>query len=482
MLFNSLEFLFFLPLVFACYWLLGSRYKAQNVLLLAASYFFYGYWDYRFLGLIVLSSAVDFILAKQIQLNSNEKQRKGLLALSLVFNLGVLAGFKYFDFFIDSANSLFNALGMPIQYELLQLIFPVGISFYTFQTLSYTIDVYRRKIEPTSDVIAFFGFVSFFPQLVAGPIERAADLLPQFNRQRAFNYNIGVQGLRQILWGMFKKVVLADNAAKIADQVFAHVEDASPIQLLLGVSMFFIQVYGDFSGYSDIAIGTARLFGFRLSVNFSTPFFSRSFSEFWRRWHITLNTWFRDYVYFPLGGSRNGRLRHLINISIVFVLCGFWHGAAWTFIFWGALNALYFVIEFLIFPRPKEQKSLSELKWPSIRAVLGMLIVFLGVALSLVFFRSADLDSALLYYSEMVDFSGKNDWSLFKKLDRSLLLVEMPLYLGITFFFEWKNRDLPHSLVHVARNKVVRFMIYTALLLLCIQYFYGDKPFVYFQF
>lgn len=482
MLFNSLEFLFFLPLVFVFYWLLGTRYKAQNILLLAASYFFYGYWDYRFLGLIILSSAADFLIANQIQKTSNAKKRKRLLGLSLLFNLGVLAGFKYFDFFIDSANSLFIALGMPIQYELLQLIFPVGISFYTFQTLSYTIDVYRRKIEPTKDVVAFFGFVSFFPQLVAGPIERAADLLPQFNKVRVFDYISGIQGLRQILWGMFKKVVLADNAAKIADQVFANVNDASPFQLLLGVSMFFIQVYGDFSGYSDIAIGTARLFGFRLSVNFSTPFFSRSFSEFWRRWHITLNTWFRDYVYFPLGGNRNGKARHLFNITVVFVLCGFWHGAAWTFIFWGALNAIYFVLEAWFFPRLKDYQQLAAVRIPDLKSIIGMLLVFFGVALSLVFFRSPNLDSSLVFYAEMIDFSDPNNWSLFKKLDRSFLLLEMPSYLILTLFFEWKNRDQPHSLVSISKYKLVRLLVYTILLLLCIQYFYGDKPFVYFQF
>ena len=317
--------------------------------------------------------------------------------LSISANIGILGVFKYFDFFIDSANHLLGALGFVSQFGLLELVFPVGISFYTFQTLSYTIDIYRRKIEPTDDIVSFFGFVSFFPQLVAGPIERAADLLPQFKNDRTFDYSNAMDGMRQILWGMFKKVVVADNAAVIVDSIFTNYENASPIILFAGAAFFFIQVYGDFSGYSDIAIGTAKLLGFQLSVNFASPFFSRSFSEFWKRWHITLNTWFRDYVYFPLGGSRQGKRKHLINISIVFVVCGFWHGAAWTFIIWGLVNAIYFVVEQRFNLVPENQTPLEELRFPRPADVFQMLVVFSAIAISLVFFRSPDLGSFMDY-------------------------------------------------------------------------------------
>ena len=482
MLFNSLEYIIFLPIVFGLYWALSRNRKAQNMLLLAASYAFYAYWDYRFLSLIILSSAIDFYLGKAIHANQDDKKRKNLLMLSVAANIGILGVFKYFDFFIDSANHLLSALGFATQYDLLELIFPVGISFYTFQTLSYTIDVYRRKIEPTNDAVAFFGFVSFFPQLVAGPIERANDLLPQFKIDRKFDYSTAMDGMRQILWGMFKKVVVADNAALIVDSIFAHYESATPLILFAGAGFFFVQVYGDFSGYSDIAIGTAKLLGYKLSVNFASPFFSRSFSEFWRRWHITLNTWFRDYVYFPLGGSRQGKLKHLFNISVVFVVCGFWHGAAWTFIIWGFLNAIYFVVEQRFNLVPENQTPLENLRFPKPGDVFQMLVVFSAIAVSLVFFRSPDLGSALDYFAEMKDFFGPNNYEISNSTKNVVDFYGVFIYILIMLLFEWKNKANSHGLQVISKYRVVRLSAYFFFTLLCLHYFYGDNAFVYFQF
>ena len=482
MLFNSLEYIIYLPIVFGIYWLLTGQRKTQNLLLLIASYTFYAYWDYRFLSLIILSSAIDFYLGKAIHADQNDSKRKLLLMLSISANIGILGVFKYFDFFIDSANHLLGALGFVSQFGLLELVFPVGISFYTFQTLSYTIDIYRRKIEPTDDIVSFFGFVSFFPQLVAGPIERAADLLPQFKNDRTFDYSNAMDGMRQILWGMFKKVVVADNAAVIVDSIFTNYENASPIILFAGAAFFFIQVYGDFSGYSDIAIGTAKLLGFQLSVNFASPFFSRSFSEFWKRWHITLNTWFRDYVYFPLGGSRQRKRKHLINISIVFVICGFWHGAAWTFIIWGLVNAIYFVVEQRFNLVPENQTPLEELRFPRPADVFQMLVVFSAIAISLVFFRSPDLGSALNYFVEMKDFFGTNSYEMKDSMKNAADFYGLFAFITVMLFFEWKNKSNLHGLQKISKYRVVRLCTYFGLTLLCLHYFYGDNAFVYFQF
>ena len=482
MLFNSLEFIFFLPVVFALYWFLSKNRDAQNVLLLLASYVFYAYWDYRFLSLIILSSGIDYYLGNAIYTTQVESKRKQLLLSSVVANIGILAIFKYFDFFIASANTLLDSFGVSTQLRLLELLFPVGISFYTFQTLSYTIDIYRRKIEPTKDVVSFFGFVSFFPQLVAGPIERASDLLPQFKSDRKFDYSNAMDGTRQILWGMFKKVVVADNAAIIVDSIFNNYQDASPFVLFLGAGLFFVQVYGDFSGYSDIAIGTAKLLGYRLSINFASPFFSRSFSEFWRRWHITLNTWFRDYVYFPLGGSRQGKRRHLINITIVFVVCGFWHGAAWTFIIWGFVNALYFVVEQRFNLVSDKQVPLEELRFPKPGDLFQMFMVFSAIAISLIFFRSPDLSSAFDYFIEMTDFGGKNNYILGAKMYTLAHFFELLAYMMIMLGFEWINRANSFGLERISKFKIVRLGTYFILTLLCLHYFYGDNAFVYFQF
>ena len=329
MLFNSIEFFIFLPVVFSLYWLInGKNIRLQNAFLVIASYFFYGWWDWRFLSLIAFSSTLDYFVGVGLGKTESTKKRKLLLLTSIAVNIGFLGFFKYFNFFAESFCEAFTFFGTSISDPiLLNVILPVGISFYTFQTLSYSIDVYKKKLQPTNDIISFFAFVSFFPQLVAGPIERATNLLPQFHKQRAFSYDQASDGMRQILWGLFKKVVIADNCAIYVNDIFSNFSNHSGSTLLLGAILFAFQIYGDFSGYSDIAIGTARLFGFNLMRNFAFPYFSRDIAEFWRRWHISLSTWFRDYVYIPLGGSRGGKWLNIRNVFIIFVVSGFWHGA-----------------------------------------------------------------------------------------------------------------------------------------------------------
>ena len=343
MLFNSIDFALFLPLIFFLYWfVLKGKLRSQNILLLISSYVFYGWWDYRFLSLIAFSTLVDYSIGRAMVKSDRPNVKTALLTTSLVVNLGLLFFFKYYNFFLDNFVGAFRFFGTEFQVERLNIILPVGISFYTFQTLSYTIDVYRGNLKPTRNFIDFAAFVSFFPQLVAGPIERATNLLPQFARIRAFDYGLAVMGLRQILWGLVKKVVIADNCASIVNEIFANSANESGSTLVLGALLFAFQIYGDFSGYSDIAIGTARLFGFDLMQNFAFPYFSRDIAEFWRRWHISLSTWFRDYLYIPLGGSRGGMNMKIRNTFAIFLVSGFWHGANWTFIVWGALQCLVF--------------------------------------------------------------------------------------------------------------------------------------------
>jgi D-alanyl-lipoteichoic acid acyltransferase DltB (MBOAT superfamily) len=342
--FNSIDFVIFLPIVFFLHWFVASKNnKLQNILIVLASYFFYGWWDWRFLFLILFSTVTDYTVGLGLSKEENKTKRRILLWISILVNILFLGFFKYYNFFIDNFVSAFSFFGMKINIRHLNIILPVGISFYTFQTMSYSIDIYKKKLEPTNDFIAFAAFVSFFPQLVAGPIERATQLLPQFYSKRVFEYNKAVDGCKQILWGFFKKIVIADNCAVYANMIFNNYQEYSGSTLVLGALFFTFQIYGDFSGYSDIAIGASRLFGINLMQNFAYPYFSRDIAEFWRRWHISLSTWFRDYVYIPLGGSRHGKLTAIRNTFIIFVLSGFWHGANWTFVIWGFLNAVYFL-------------------------------------------------------------------------------------------------------------------------------------------
>ena len=396
MLFNSFEFLLFFPIVFVLYWILSKqRLIFQNILLLVASYVFYGWWDYRFLALIFLSTLVDYSLGLYIHNSEDQRNRKIGLWGSMVFNLGLLVFFKYFNFFAESWVEAFNSLGYELDPWTVSVILPVGISFYTFQTMSYSIDIYKGKLEPTKDFIGFAAFVSFFPQLVAGPIERATNLLPQILKKRTFDQEDAINGSRLILWGMFKKVVIADQLALSVNEIFANHHDYSSGTLILGAIYFALQIYCDFSGYSDIAIGTARLFGIKLMKNFDFPYFSRSIGEFWRRWHISLSTWFRDYLYIPLGGSRVDKPKAIRNVFIVFLVSGFWHGANWTFIIWGAIHALLFIPSFITGRNRKEYEWRSEnlFSLNNFKNVCRVAWIFSVVTFAWIFFRAESLES-----------------------------------------------------------------------------------------
>ncbi len=478
MLFNSIEFAVFLPVVFIIYWFLTARKLAlQNFFLLLASYLFYGWWDWRFLSLILLSSMVDFLVGIGLGFSETRWKRRTLLGLSIAVNLGLLGFFKYFNFFAQSFADAFTLLGSPIDPARLYIILPVGISFYTFQTLSYSIDVYRRKMEPSQDIVSFFTFVAFFPQLVAGPIERASHLLPQFQRKRTFDHGRAVDGTRQILWGLFKKIVIADNAATYANYIFNNYPELSGSTLLLGAVFFALQIYGDFSGYSDIAIGSARLFGFNLMRNFAFPYFSRDIAEFWRRWHISLSSWFRDYVYIPLGGSRGGLRTQIRNVLIIFLVSGFWHGANWTFLIWGALNALYFLPLMLMKSNRAHTDTVAEGRLlPSLRESLQVGTTFLLTCVAWIFFRAPSVGDALAY------LGGIFRTSFFNAPE-----VEFGWYPLIALLFlmtEWLQREKQHGLEldGLRLPTPFRWSLYYFVAVL-IMYFGGDQQaFIYFQF
>ena len=477
MLFNSLEFFIFLPIVFAMYWLIGNKHiKQQNLLIAISSYVFYGWWDWRFLFLILFSSLVDYTIG--LKLNSEDKpsKRKVLLWISICVNLGFLGFFKYYNFFVDSLIESFTFFGGQLSINTLNIILPVGISFYTFQTLSYTIDVYNRKLEPTKDFLAFMAFVSFFPQLVAGPIERATNLLPQFHKRREFVYENAVDGLRQALWGLFKKVVIADNCATYANMIFNNQQEYSGSTLLLGAFFFAFQIYGDFSGYSDIAIGISRLFGFNLKRNFAFPYFSRDIAEFWRRWHISLSTWFRDYLYIPLGGSRGGTKMKIRNTFIIFIVSGFWHGANWTFVVWGALNAIYFLPLLLLKKNRVNTNLVAEGKYfPTIRELFQMLLTFFITLIAWVFFRADNVTNAFIYIKNM--FSE----SLFSKPDIIPITVLGLVVLFITI--EWLGRAGEYAIEKIDfLNKPLRWSFYMLLIILMFVYTGEQQEFIYFQF
>lgn len=359
MIFNSIEYLIFLPVVFLVYWSIVKLKNAttiQNLFLVISSYVFYGWWNLKFLILIALTTFASYLSGLLI---GKTRYKKAVVWSNVLLNLGILAMFKYYGFFVSNLQLLLHPYGISLDSVTLNLILPVGISFYTFQALSYTIDVYRNKIDATKDIIAFFAFISFFPQLVAGPIERATNLLPQFLKQRVFDYGMAVDGMRQILWGLFKKMLVADNCAMVVNSVFNHYQTQSSINLWIGAILFAFQIYGDFSGYSDIAIGSAKLFGIKLMANFKTPYFSRDIAEFWRRWHISLTTWFRDYIYIPLGGSRCCKSKVIRNTFIIFLVSGFWHGANWAFIIWGAYHATLFLPMIMTGKKQKEYRCYS---------------------------------------------------------------------------------------------------------------------------
>lgn len=474
MLFNSIEFLLFFPIVFVLYWkFFNSNLRHQNFFLLVVSYFFYACWDWKFLGLIFISSLSDYFLGQKIYNTSNKKSKKAFLFLSLFINLGILCFFKYFNFFIESFGTLIENLGLQNNTRSLNLILPVGISFYTFQTLSYSIDIYFDKIKPSKNIIGFFAFVSFFPQLVAGPIERAKSFLPQFYECRKFDYVKSVDGLRQILWGLFKKIVIADTCAVQVDYVFGNYGILDGSELFLGAIFFAFQIYGDFSGYSDIAIGTARLLGFDLMKNFNFPYFSRDIGEFWQRWHISLSTWFRDYVYIPLGGNRVGQIKRLRNIVVTFTLSGFWHGANWTFVFWGFLNGLYYIPVMLNRNRPKYNNVVAyRTLLPSLSELVKIISTFLIVIFAWIFFRSDSIFSGFQYIGCLFSVS------FFTIPNYNLLFILLPTFI----YWEWISRKKDHGLQVDDLVLPIRWTLYLVLTVLILTFFYGEKSFIYFQF
>jgi len=474
MIFNSLPFFVFFLLFFFSFWIINNKSKPafRNLFTILGSYIFYGWWDWRFLGLIVASSTVDFTVGLLLRRSQNESVRRSLLICSIAVNLGILGFFKYFNFFIDSLHDLMDLFSISLNLTTLNIILPVGISFYTFQTLSYTIDVYRRKLEPTGDVLSFFAFVSFFPQLVAGPIERASRLLNQFRTRKTFNYEYCVSGMRLVLWGFFKKVVIADNFGVLADGMFQSGQSIPGISVLIGAVFFALQIYADFSGYSDIAIGVARMLGFDLMTNFRSPYFASSFGDFWRRWHISLSTWFRDYVYIPLGGNRKGKLRTSWNLIITFLLSGLWHGANMTFLVWGGLHGLALVIEKRV--RLKVNRNLYSL------FVIGM-VVLLWIP-----FRAEDTAHLMSMAHSITRFGAYSFGHISSVLEDFSILRSLTL-AGITVLFillESRLKVMDFSEWVGQKSKVVRLAVYYILLLtiLLIGNFSVKPDFIYFQF
>ena len=497
MLFNSIEFAFFLPIVFLIYWAIGYakigdtlKLRLQNAFIVIASYVFYGWWDWRFLLLIAFTSFCSWGSGLLIGKASTQNKAKAWTAANIVINLAILALFKYYDFFVSEFGQLF---GISTDSLLLRIILPVGISFYTFQALSYSIDVYRKKIEPTKDIIAFFAFISFFPQLVAGPIERATNLLPQFLQNRKFSYEQGVDGMRQILWGLFKKIVIADNCATYVDQVWATYDTQTGSTLLLAAVLFTFQIYGDFSGYSDIAIGTAKLFGIKLMRNFNNPYFSRDIAEFWRRWHISLTTWFRDYVYIPLGGSRPEvpatvknpeRYKKWIivrNTFVIFLVSGIWHGANWTFLAWGAYHALLFLPLILLGANRKYTNQVAEGHiFPTWREALQMFLTFFLVVLGWIIFRAETITQAWEYICGMMQLGTlKASYRFFTELG-----VRINLSIIAVMFIEWLQRKKSHGLEIPYNVKIYwRFLIYYCIIFYILIFGrFGANEFIYFQF
>lgn len=477
MLFNSFDFALFLPIVFILYWFVCHKsIKEQNLLLVIASYVFYGWWDWRFLFLILFSTLVDYSIGLAMARESRQNRRKLLLAISVFVNIGLLGFFKYYNFFLDNFVEAFSFFGAHFEVSRLDIILPVGISFYTFQTLSYTIDVYRNKLKPTTNFIAFTAFVSFFPQLVAGPIERATNLLPQFFKKRRFRSDQAIIGVKQIIWGLFKKIVIADNCAQYVNEIFSNYQELSSTTLVLGAVYFAFQIYGDFSGYSDIAIGTARLFNFRLMTNFRYPYFSRDIAEFWRRWHISLSTWFRDYVYIPLGGSKGSRLFQIRNVFIIFIVSGFWHGANWTFIFWGLINAIFFIPLLVSQRNRKHTDTVATGRFfPTFREGFTMLGTFMIVTLGWVFFRADSVGEAISYIQRILLFEH----------DVAMLQIErypfeiLPL-LVVLLLFEWfaRHKEFP---LYSNRWSLVK-VIGVILFIVVFGSFSEIQDFIYFQF
>ena len=481
MLFNSINFALFLPIVFLLYWFAtNKRREYQNILLLISSYFFYACWDWRFLFLLVFSTFLDFYTGIKIFESINNKKKLFWLWLSIMINLGFLGIFKYYNFFASSLSDGLSLLGLKTNFGTLQVILPVGISFYTFHGLSYVIDLYKNRIKPEKNFIDYSVFVSFFPLLVAGPIERATHLLPQILKKRTFDYSKAINGMRQILWGLFKKIVIADNCAEYANTIFNNSSNYSGSTLVLGVIFFAFQIYCDFSGYSDIALGTARLFGIELLRNFAFPYFSRDIAEFWRRWHISLSSWFRDYLYIPLGGSKGGIWMKIRNTFIIFLVSGFWHGANWTFIAWGFLNALYIMPSIIFNSNRNNLDIVAKGKYlPNLKETFSMLATFCLTLLAWIFFRANNVEHAISYISEIFS-SSISTIPHFPGPGKTSLLFLITIFIII----EWFGREQQFAIEQISMkfNRPMRWSVYYTLVMI-IFYFGGkEQQFIYFQF
>lgn len=481
MLFNSISFAIFLPIVFFLYWFMTNKnLKLQNLLLLVASYYFYACWDWRFMFLLMFSTFLDYYTGLKIKESKNQNLRKFWLWLSVGINLGFLGFFKYYNFFAENFAEMLQNFGLQVNPWTLKVILPVGISFYTFHGLSYVLDIYFKRIKAERNFVEYAVFVSFFPLLVAGPIERATHLLPQIKVKREFSYEKAVDGMRQILWGLFKKMVIADNCAVFANQIFANSATASGSELVLGALFFTFQIYGDFSGYSDIALGTARLFGIDLLRNFAFPYFSRDIAEFWRRWHISLSSWFRDYLYIPLGGSKGGNWMRIRNTFAIFLVSGFWHGANWTFIIWGFLNALFIMPSIILKTNRNNLEIVAMNKLiPSFRDVFNILLTFSLTVFAWIFFRAESVHHAIEY------ISGIFNASLFTIPDVKTAAYATLILIAFFMLIEWIGREHQFALQDflVKKPRFIRWLFYGFIILLIGLFLQThETPFIYFQF
>lgn len=483
MLFNSFEFIVFLPIVFLLYWFMSRERRWQNLLVVAASYLFYGWWDWRFLFLIAFTSFCSFGSGLLLEHYDGRRRYQQLVsAMNIVVNLIVLGLFKYYNFFVENMDHILSSiLGYHLDWVTMEIILPVGISFYTFQALSYTIDVYQKKLPATHDIVEFFAYISFFPQLVAGPIERATNLLPQFQRSRQFDYAKAVDGCRQILWGFFKKLVIADNCAMLVNEYWGQYQTMSSVSLFVLGVLFTIQIYCDFSGYSDIAIGCARLFGFNLMRNFNFPYFSRSIPEFWRRWHISLTTWFRDYIYFPLGGSRCEKWKIIRNVYIVWAISGLWHGANWTFVCWGLFHATLLAIYNILGINTKYKNTIGS-AWGgyflTAKEMVQVAITFFFAVIGWIIFRAESIAQAVDYLSLMFT----NPFFAPHPIHRD----NIKLFIVLLLTVEWLQRNKQHALqlptTGLFKYAAFRYLIYATIMILIIAYTGEVQTFIYFQF
>jgi D-alanyl-lipoteichoic acid acyltransferase DltB (MBOAT superfamily) len=487
MLFNSIHFAIFLPIIFILYWFVTNKnLKLQNALLLSSSYFFYACWDWRFMFLLLFSTLLDYYTGLKMQDAQNKKYKRFWFWLSVIVNLGFLGIFKYYNFFAESFADLISHLGFQVNPWTLQVILPVGISFYTFHGLSYVIDIYKDRIKAERNFIDYAVFVSFFPLLVAGPIKRATHLLPQIKKHRSFDYHKAVDGLRQILWGLFKKIVIADNCAEFANQIFNNSADYSGSTLVLGAIFFAFQIYGDFSGYSDIALGAARLFGIELLRNFAFPYFSRDIAEFWRRWYISLSSWFKDYLYIPLGGSKGGNRMRIRNTFIIFIVSGFWHGANWTFIAWGALNALFILPSIIMKTNRDNLEIVAQGKLlPTLYEFSQMLLTFTLAVFAWIFFRAENIGHAIQFIKDML--IGLTSKSGYVQTINFLYWengIQILFFIAIFIVIEWIGRESKFAMQNLGLkwNKIFRHAFYYAIIVAIFWFSGKEQQFIYFQF